>query len=505
MNKKRTLPPLAAAALLSLACSLFIPLLPTDIPAADTATPVLSRDFDDRGIFAAGLIASQQTALDGLPGASVYHLDLEINPDLYHLEGLEEVRYTNLEEIALAEIHVRLFPNVLGGEMDVASVRVDGQPVTPTFGLARSLMRVPLPETLSPDESVILRVEFSVTVPQELERNYGVLASYDGVLALAHAYPMIAVYDDEGWNEELPPEQGDVTYADVAFFLVNVTARRDLVMAASGREVQRRIDGSRQIVTYAAGPARDFYLAASEQYEVITQTVGEVTVNSYAPADLRAGSERALALAAQALEALGQRYGAYPYTEFDLVATPTSALGIEYPGIIALAGWMYDLDVNLFGAAAQDLLEAVVVHEAGHQWFYSLVGNDQLDEPWLDESLTQFVTLQYYADVYGPLGASGFRQELSGRWSAVGFAEIPIGSPVAAYTDFEYSAIVYGRGALFFEALRAEMGQDAFDAFLQEYVARHAWGIATTESLRSLAEANCGCDLTALFEEWVYP
>ena len=30
------------------------------------------------------------------------------------------------------------------------------------------------------------------------------------------------------------------------------------------------------------------------------------------------------------------------------------------------------------------------------------------------------------------------------------------------------------------------------------------WGVATTESLRALAEQHCGCDLEALFEEWVY-
>jgi aminopeptidase N len=84
-----------------------------------------------------------------------------------------------------------------------------------------------------------------------------------------------------------------------------------------------------------------------------------------------------------------------------------------------------------------------------------------------------------------------------------------VGLPVAAYSEGglypgTYGSIVYGRGPLFFEALRDEMGHEAFDAFLRDYYQSHRWGIATTESLRALAEQHCGCDLEALFEDWVY-
>ena len=91
------------------------------------------------------------------------------------------------------------------------------------------------------------------------------------------------------------------------------------------------------------------------------------------------------------------------------------------------------------------------------------------------------------------------------RWERVQNAPIPIGQPVAAYAGREYGAIVYGRGALFFEALKNEMGAGAFDAFMKDYTVTFSWEIATTEGIKSLAEKHCGCDLTALFEQWVYP
>jgi aminopeptidase N len=251
------------------------------------------------------------------------------------------------------------------------------------------------------------------------------------------------------------------------------------------------------VVTLEAGPARDFYLTASPEYETAVRRAGEVELRFHAPADLRSGAEAGLEYAARALEIFSERYGAYPYTELDLVSTPTLALGIEYPGMIAITEHILAPD--------DGYLEATVVHEVAHQWFYGLVGNDQLDDPWLDEALAQWATLQYFSDEYGPSGAAGFRGSLTGRWERADGDLIPIGLPVAAYSGGEYSSIVYGRGPLFFEALRDEMGAQAFDAFLKAYVAQNAWGVATPEKLRQAAEDECGCDLTGLFEAWVYP
>jgi aminopeptidase N len=85
----------------------------------------------------------------------------------------------------------------------------------------------------------------------------------------------------------------------------------------------------------------------------------------------------------------------------------------------------------------------------------------------------------------------------------VGNAKIPIGLPVAAYSAQEYGAIVYGRGPLFFVALRDEMGAQVFDQFIKDYTESLTWDIATPEKLKSMAEEHCSCDLTPLFKEWV--
>ena len=233
---KRLLASLLSLSLMLTSCSLFTP----------TATPHgnaqrLTRSKRRGRIVPSSKVDwsnSEQPVLDQLQGASVYHLEFKIADDIYHVTGTEEVRYTNTETAALNEVELRLFPNILGGEMTVTNLTVDAQSVTPSYGLENSLMIVPFSTSLEPNQSVILRMDFAVTVPQSVDLNYGVLAYAEDVLTLAHSYPMICVYDDEGWNAEIPPQSGDVTYADASFFIVRVTAPKGLTLVTTGQRSQ---------------------------------------------------------------------------------------------------------------------------------------------------------------------------------------------------------------------------------------------------------------------------
>jgi hypothetical protein len=478
--------------------------LPTPTAVPDAIGPLLGVAWDDRAPFRSGLLPAAQGVLDGLPGASVYQIDLQIPTDLEILTGRESVRYTNQEAVPLQEVYFQLFPNNAEGKTVVKNVQVDGQPVTPALVYQDSALRVPLPQPLPPGESIVMTMDFEVEVAHEMGGNYGLFGYFDGVLVLDEFYPVIPVYDDEGWNVQDPPQNADTSYFDMSFYLVQVTAPADLVLVASGVQVDRQEVGKEQVVTLAAGPMRDFYLAASADFAVISKTAGGIQINSYAPSDLHTGAQRALDAAGQALEVYSQRFGPYPYTEFDVVSTPMLALGIEYPGMTGISLELYEPDGEMSGTPLPVLLESVVAHEVGPQWFYNLVGSDQIDEPWLDESVVQYVTGLYYRDTYGSAAEASYRASWDGRWSRVQREEIPIGRPAWRYDPKEYSPIIYGRGPYFLAALEDEMGTEPFAAFLRDYFQATEWGIGTTESFRQLAEKHCGCDLGPLFQEWVY-
>jgi aminopeptidase N len=76
---------------------------------------------------------------------------------------------------------------------------------------------------------------------------------------------------------------------------------------------------------------------------------------------------------------------------------------------------------------------------------------------------------------------------------------------VGEYPDPDvYAALVYGKGALFLDALRGEIGDEAFQAFLKSYFEQERYGFASGEEFQQVAEAACGCDLDELFDLWVW-
>ena len=481
-----------------------------------TATPIGSSttlpapelfeiSWQDLSPFRSGLTKEAQAILEVPSGMSIYHLDLVISDDLKHVSGREQVLYTNSEDVPLDRVIFRLYPNLLGGKLSIDDLKVDQQKAEPRYGLEQSLMEVPLAKPLLPGEKVVLSIVFGVEVPSDQAMNFGVLAYSQGILAYDHGYPIIAIFNDGSWNSEIPPSWGDLGSSDAAYYLVRITAPESLRLAVSGNQIDREVQEGTQIDTYAIGPARDFYLAASTDFTTTERKIGETTIRAFAPSAYSERVESAINITAHALQVYSSHYIGYPYTEIELVVTPTSALGMEYPGIIALNRKLFTVEQDLPVSPEDAWLESTVAHEVAHQWFYNMIGNDQLNEPWLDESLAQFATLEYFRSIRGHLAAEEFQQTLDGRWSRIDRKPIPIDQPVSAFDPVSYSAIVYGRGAIFLETLEKEIGQQAFDDFMIDYLNQELWGISTTGIFQSLAEKHCSCDLDQLFERWIYP
>lgn len=472
---------------------------PTNLPPAPTRETT-----DPRAIYRSGLIPAEQEILNKLPGATEYAIQVQIGADYASLWGSQQVSYTNAEADSLDEIFFRLYPNMLGGAVTISALTVNGAETQVLYEPGKIALRVPLPEPLQPGASTQIKMDFAVDIPAQAGGNYGLFGYIDDILVLDGFYPSIPVFDERGWHAGPPPPNADTTFNDASLYTVQVTAPVDLVLVTSGVMLERSQQGEQQTVTFAAGPARDFYIAGSERFTVISRTIGETRVNCYAFPEWSAGAELALQTASAAIEDFSARFGAYPYTEFDVVSTPMQgATGIEYPGITGINKTTFDPAETVSGQPAFVTLEATVAHEVGHQWFYNAVGNDQANEPWLDEALTQYVTGLYFLDQYGPAGMDSYRASWANRWERVERQEIPIGLPAGDYVGREYSAIVYGRGPLFIEALAEKMGQDHFDPFLRAYYQSNEWEIGTGAGFKQLAEQQCQCDLSDLFKKWV--
>ncbi len=441
--------------------------------------------------------------MDLIPTASTYYISLEIPKDLVStITGHQIVRYFNTEDVYLTEIYFRIFPNVQGGQLAVSNLMIEGSPATATPESYNSALQVDLVEPLSPGESLLIELDFELVLPTDMGGNYGLLGYFEDVLVLDSFYPHIPVYDESGWYNQTPQQNGDLPYNDASFYVVQVTAPADLVLATSGVVVDQEITGGTQTSLFAAGPSRDFYLAGSRDFVEINGQVGDTIVRVLTKPKFSTNQSSALDFGTHAIEIISERLGPYPYTEFEIFSAPMMALGMEYPGITNIVEKEFDHGADFNDVPSQVYLESTIAHETVHMWIYNVVGNDQQNQPWVDEALTQYLTYIYYQDRYGD--GSGYAESWVGRWKRVDFADIPIGLPAGEYVDQEYGAIVYGRGPLFFLELEESYGQDMVLDAVQNYYADNIWGIGDTDELRAALEDSCGCDLSAEFEEWVY-
>ena len=141
-----------------------------------------------------------------------------------------------------------------------------------------------------------------------------------------------------------------------------------------------------------------------------------------------------------------------------IVESTRRSLGQEYPTIVFLSD-----DLPLF----------VTVHETAHQWFYSLVGNDQARDPWLDESLTQWATARLTNDVAAE-AATFIPVEVRNH----------LGDPMTFWGPLPFMPLVWD--GLYLQGVKAlaSFGDDAgIDCALRRYVLANAYRTAVPRDL----------------------
>src|SRR3970282_2225860 len=144
--------------------------------------------------------------------------------------------------------------------------------------------------------------------------------------------------------------------------------------------------------------------------QLTQRTVDGIALNAYVLEQNAVFAEKMLDYAEGQVKTLEAGVGPYPFAERDLVDTPGPA-GIEYPG----GGFLGVGD-------GSDFLEWAAVHDGGRQWFYSLIGDDQLLEPWLDEAAATYTEVLYSENIHGPRAARGMHDFF---WDRLSFAHQP--------------------------------------------------------------------------------
>ncbi|MFQ6100844.1 MAG: M1 family aminopeptidase [Anaerolineae bacterium] len=430
-----------------------------------------------------------------------YQLDLIADVAGRRLVGQEHITFTNRTGSSLDTLALRLYPNrpvwtPQGTQQEtllrVVQARVDGRPVSVTLTASDTAALLPLDSPLALGERVAVDLAFELQVPQPAD-----LPS--DVWTLSSFFPMLAVHEEGGWRLDVCAFCGDVVYSESALYEFTVTAPAGWVIAATGEEVEtsRNPDGT-LTHAYEASPVRDLALALSPAFHVWSQRANGVVVSVYSLSDDPQAGE-ILAIATEAFSLFSKRFGVYPYSALRLVAFPSAGVaGMEYPGLIYLSYRPGDAR-----------LAPVIAHEVSHQWWYGVVGNDVFNEPWLDEALAQYSTMLYLEEAEGAEAARQHLREYEDERTRLRVLEgydPPVGSPVWKFAPPKlerYFDIVYGKGGLFMDALRQEIGDEVFFKGWRTYYERHRFGVATGQGFLEAMQQAAGRDLRPFFEEWV--
>jgi hypothetical protein len=396
-----------------------------------------------------------------------------------------------------------LYPNLaeFGGQLDVTCATIDGAAVEPQLEDSNWVLRLPFATPLAAGATARATLHFQATTPRHAaETKYGAFNAQDGLWTLASFYPTLAIRVDNAWDTLRPNNWGDFVNSDMSLYHARVVLPAGDELLSSGDTTSDCGVGQCR-ASVAAGPQRDLTLVLLRGWEHERKQVGTTTVVSSFPPNLRAGGERTLAITVDAVARYNAAFGIYPYDELDILPIPASSFaGVEYPGLIMIGSSFYTPeDTGSF------TLADVVVHEVAHMWWYDVVGNDVLREPWLDEGLASYTGEYLYTEWIGARSPT-LTERRRASIDRLNLGKTPIDEPVEGYQNEQaYVAVIYARAPLFFDALRHELGDEIFFKLLREYYRRNTFGRATTASFKALAEEVAGRKLDTFFAQWFRP
>ena len=444
---------------------------------------------------------------DGKKLSGEMNLDY-INSNPFDIDNLSFCLYpnafkneSNVTSVAVEDRINEAYPNGFdAGYINIASVCVDGKKAEYILEENEQILTV-FTGTIKKGKDCKIVIEFSEKLPNSPMR-YGY---FDNTSNFGNWYPVLCPIRDEKAVQSLYTACGDPFFSECADYYVSITAPKEMRIASSGVIVQKEEKDIYNSTWEIKGEnIRDFAFCMSRDYKLRSRKVGETLVYSYYVENDEMG-EAALEYAVSALNTFNSLFGQYPYETLSVAAADFYIGGMEYPNLVFVSTELYDEPVKT-------ILEEVTVHEVAHQWWYAIVGNNQIAEPWLDEGLTQYSVALYYEEKYGRGMYKHFLKENESYCRIVfdivediyGTAEKRI---IRASTDFEnwllYDAVIYDASALMLDSLRESIGRNTYMQGMKKYFEEYKYKTATTDDFINTMNEVSKNDVKKIIDPWL--
>lgn len=432
-----------------------------------------------------------------------YRFTVALDYDRHTAAVTQEIQYANRSGEALADLRLVVPPEQYKGAFTLESIAwADGQAIPNANWQENQALVIPLAQPLAPGGSLALKLTYALALPapEAVAGERPVPFGYkERQTNLVDWYPFIPPYrPGQGWLVNKPGYYGEHLVAESADFAVELrlTSQRALIVAASSAE-EPGSDGA--LKRYRLEQGRSFAISASPDYVVTRQELGGWTVESYAFPIHAAAGEAAGRVTGEALGVFSQRFGPLPLPRNHLSVVEADFLdGMEYDGLYFLSDGFY----NLYAGQPGEYLTAIAAHETAHQWWFASTGSDQANEPWLDEALCTYSERLYYELVH-PEALDWWWGARVNFFGPQGWVDSSVYEHIGQANSYiQYRNAVYLNGAVFLEALRKAVGDEAFFAALQDYAQTTAGKLATRADFFAAVAKFTAVDLTPLVKQY---
>jgi hypothetical protein len=408
------------------------------------------------------------------PQRPAVELVFDVGADLRSVTGRESVVFT--PDLPTCELVFRAWPNgpslsKTGASLTVTDASVNGGPVTPQVsaagappGAPGTLIDIALPTCLSPGQSVRVDLGFRLVLGADADEVIGYSPS-TRTAWFATGYPLLAWVRGRGWARD-PSEamdgDGDFAVSEDFKLSLSVTAPTAYQVVGTGVAAGNTPNSAVGTTTHRfTSPAvRDVSIGVG-RYTVLDRDINGVRLHLATPTEGTKTPPSAWAdQLAEAVTSLTALFGPFPYPDLWVTVAPSQSDATEYPAALQ------------FGDIKQSKLRVLTSHEVSHQWFYALVGNNQAEDPWLDEALATFGEALVGGDAnqyrynHIPSKVVGLMGQSMTYWANHGGSD-------------RYDDAVYNQGAAILLEARHRVGADRFDAALRSYITSNAHHVAT--------------------------
>ncbi len=492
-----------------------------------------------------------------------YQLKVELDDRDHRLIGEMTLRYTNNSPDTLYELYFHVYPNAFRNneseyareQIETGNLRylfadedergalyglafeVNGEAVAWEWTDEPDIVRVPVPEGIKPGQTVTITTPFEVKIPIVFSR----LGRDSQAYMITQWYPRVAVYDRNGWHLLPYRDQGEF-YGEFGTYEVDITVPANYVVLATGTLetaserawLLKRVQESRRLIQWLDSLREDSI--HEDLYDQVTDSLMRFPPSATAKKTLRwiahnvhdfawfadkrwlvdhdsvrlptgkvvqtwaaflPASHHAWQKAVQYLDSSLYYYslwiGEYAWPQATAVEGPLKAGGgMEYPMITIISE----------GISSPEMVERVIAHEVGHNWFMGMLATNERYFPWMDEGINSYYEWRYMEPRHGVGYDTSQRRKLEVRTlsrrlnlskqisprkvasvyyvsallaNLVNTVERSFGidQPMDLHADkyarINYGTIIYMRVPLMWQILEAQLGRENLDKAMQHY------------------------------------